>query len=294
MFNNSKLLLRKLNTNFEKAKLLYEEFRFYNLGSIALNRLTPKKGYHVESDIAYGDTPRHYFDLYRTNQPRQNRPVIVFVHGGAWSSGDKKDYKFIGEAFANEGFDVVVMNYQLAPQHIFPVYVNDLVLLLNYLKRSEKDLDVRLQEIVLMGHSAGAFNIMSALYSPQAYELSCKSQIKALIGLAGPYHFDYKDDPICADAFNQQVPYQDVMPYYFVENSTLIKHYLFVAENDNIVHLSNATDFNEKLKASGNHSEIILVPKTGHITIVGSVSSLFNRFYQTKQLIMKSLGEALN
>ncbi len=48
------------------------------------------------------------------------------------------------------------------------------------------------------------------------------------IGLAGPYHFDYKGDPICADAFDQNRPYQEVMPYYFVESNT-VKHYLLVA-----------------------------------------------------------------
>ena len=74
-----------------------------------------------------------------------------------------------------------------------------------------------------------------------------REQIRAIIGLAGPYHFDYKDDPICADAFDQSIPYQQVMPYYFVEN-TSTKHYLFMAERDNIVGHFNSQDLDRVLK----------------------------------------------
>ncbi len=83
--------------------------------------------------MAYGLRARHRLDLFRTQTPREHRPLIVFVHGGAWMHGDKKDYRFIGEAFAKEGFDVAVINYHLAPEHIFPASIDDLSLALNYL-----------------------------------------------------------------------------------------------------------------------------------------------------------------
>lgn len=276
-----------------KLKTAYEEFRVYNLGSLALNRVTPKKGYTVQYDLAYGEHERHRFDLYVTDQPRPKQPLLIFVHGGAWSSGDKKDYAFVGEAFAKEGFHVLIMNYSLAPKHIFPSYVDDLSLLLSNVEMHLAKYDIATDNLVLLGHSAGAFNIMSVLYSPYAYELNAKSKIKAVIGLAGPYHFDYKDDPLCADAFDQQVPYQQVMPYYFVQHNS-IQHYLLVAENDTIVHENNAIDFDQALKQHNNHSEIIYVAKTGHITIMGSVASLFSRFYPTKQHIMQALNQVFN
>jgi len=102
----------------------YQDFRLYDFGSYALNRLTPKQGYTVETQLAYGLKSRQRFDLFRSQQPLPHRPLIVFVHGGAWLHGDKKDYQFIGESFAKEGYDVVVMNYHLAPQHIFrPIFM---------------------------------------------------------------------------------------------------------------------------------------------------------------------------
>ncbi|MBA4069709.1 MAG: alpha/beta hydrolase, partial [Acinetobacter sp.] len=82
----------------------YQDFRLYDFGSYALNRLTPKQGYTVETQLAYGLKSRQRFDLFRSQQPLPHRPLIVFVHGGAWLHGDKKDYQFIGEAFAKEGY----------------------------------------------------------------------------------------------------------------------------------------------------------------------------------------------
>ena len=280
----------RLQQKMDLAKSLYRNFRLYDFGSYALNRLTPKQGYHVQNNIPYGLKARHRLDLYRTSAPRQQRPLIVFVHGGAWMHGDKKDYGFIGEAFAKEGFDVAVINYHLAPEYIFPASIDDLSLALNYLTQSQHKLQIEVENVVLMGHSAGAFNVMSALYHPTPYQLQVKENIRAIVGLAGPYHFDYKGDPICADAFDQNVPYQQVMPYYFVEHNQ-VKHYLFTADKDNIVRHSNSEDFDRRLKASGNHSQLIQIPRVGHITMIGSVSSLFSRFFKTKAEIMRVLDE---
>ncbi|MBJ7434405.1 MAG: alpha/beta hydrolase [Acinetobacter sp.] len=292
MFNKLQPFVQRLNRSVEYARLLYRDFRIYDVGSYALNRLTPRKGYSVQENVAYGLRARHRLDLFRTQTPREHRPLIVFVHGGAWMHGDKKDYRFIGEAFAKEGFDVAVINYHLAPEHIFPASIDDLSLALNYLNVHQLKYQISTEKVVLMGHSAGAFNVMSALYHPQPYEIQCRSQITAIIGLAGPYHFDYKGDPICADAFDQNRPYQEVMPYYFVE-SNRVKHYLLVAENDDVVGLSNAVDLDRRLKEKGNYSQLWTVPRIGHISMIGSVSSLFSRYFTTKQKIMQALEDAL-
>lgn len=293
MFNKlADQIKHQLNQKIVSAKMLYDDFRLYDLGSYALNRLTPKKGYRLQQNIAYGLKARQRFDIFHTDQPRIHQPLIVFVYGGAWSHGDKKDYRFVGEAFTKEGYDVAIINYHLAPDHIFPRSIDDLTLALNYIEQHQSRLNVSTEQLVLMGHSAGAFNIMSVLYHPQPYHLKSRSKIRAVIGLSGPYHFDYKDDPICADAFDQKISYQQVMPYYFVK-SNHIQHYLFVAANDQIVDLSNAQDFDRILKENGNHSRIIQVPRTGHITILGSVSSLFNRYFKTKKQILSALETAL-
>ncbi|MBV6578085.1 alpha/beta hydrolase, partial [Acinetobacter baumannii] len=160
-------LIEQLQSKIEQARTLYKEFRLYDLGSFALNRFTPKDGFEQVLNVRYGLKPRHRLDIYRSTKRLAHRPLIVFVHGGAWQHGNKRDYLFIGEAFTKEGYDVAVINYQLAPKNIFPSYVDDLTQALNYLHQNQEKLEISTENIVLMGHSAGAFNVMSAVYHPK-------------------------------------------------------------------------------------------------------------------------------
>lgn len=292
MLSNNKLQQFKDLTlsSYQFVQQKYKDFRLYDLGGLAVNGLISKQGYRLTQDLAYGDKDRQRFDLYKTEQSAKS--LILFVHGGAWAHGDKSAYKFVGEAFARSGHDVAVVNYHLAPEHIFPSYIDDLVVALNYLELNQTALGISTEKIILLGHSAGAFNIASLLYHPQPHELACREHIKALIGIAGPYHFDYKGDALAEGAFDVNVHYQQVMPYYFVEHND-IQHYLLLAEQDKIVKHSNSYDFKSQLDACHNHCEIITIPKTGHISIMGSVSSLFSRFFQTKPVILKVIDQAL-
>ena len=293
MLNNLNKAIGYVEQQISVAKEYYGEFRLYNIGSYAINHFVSRKGFSKQIDISYGMHERHQLDLFRTEKPKPKRPLLIFVHGGAWSSGDKKDYHFFGQSFATEGYDVAIVNYRLSPEHIFPNYVDDFILALDYLNKNQNELKINTENMLLVGHSAGAFNIMSAVYYPDDQMAVYSKNIKAIVGLAGPYHFDYKNDPLCADAFDQELSYQRVMPYYFVK-SNKIKHYLFMAENDQIVADWNAVDLNRKLTEYNNHSEVIVIPKTGHITIMGSVSSLFSQFFRTKAEILRVLDEALN
>lgn len=290
-FNNRFSLY--LNDMAQQAKTKFSDFRVYDLASLSLNRMTSRQSFELTENLAYGDQPRHRLDLYRSLVPRVGQPLIVFVHGGTWSRGDKRDYLFIGESFAKEGFDVAIINYRLAPEHIFPSYIDDLVLALNYLNQQQTKLAISTEDLVLMGHSAGGFNVMSAVYHPQTYALEWKQQIKAIVGLAGPYHFDYQGDIYLEQAFNPSISYQHVMPYYFVEQNS-IEHVLVLAEKDRMVANSNTLDMHQKLLEAGNKSQIYTIPKTGHITLVGSVSSFFSSYFDTKQVILSHLNQVLN
>ena len=165
-----KQLIQQVQENVTRAKSFYQEFRLYDLASYSINYLTPKDTFEKEEHLAYGLKARHRLDLYRTKNPKKQRPLIVFVHGGSWQHGNKRDYLFVGESFAREGFDVAVINYQLAPEQIFPAFVDDLAQAIHYLNQNQAKLNISTENIILMGHSAGAFNVMSVVYSP--YERS--------------------------------------------------------------------------------------------------------------------------
>lgn len=280
------------------SKLNLPALSVYNLGSYALNRLTSKKDFkHIDYNIAYGLKARQRLDLYHCARPRKGAPLLLFVHGGAWQSGDKKDYLFLAESFCSEGFNVAILNYHLAPTHIFPTYVNDLATALSFLQKQSAQLNIACEQIVLMGHSAGAFNIMSMLYPPQLENASehaaLLKNVKAVFGLAGPYHFEYVGDPLAQDAFDLSVPSNQVMPIHFVTPNP-IQHYLLIAQNDVTVAAYNSTDLQHALLQQGNHSHIAVIPRTGHVAILASLASLFSPYFATKRTIMQFMHEALS
>ena len=287
-----KQLIQQVQENVIKAKTFYQEFRLYDFASYSINYLTPKDTFEKHEHLAYGLKSRQRLDLYRTKTPKKQRPLIVFVHGGSWQHGNKRDYLFVGESFAREGYDVAVINYHLAPAHIFPTFIDDIAQAIHYLSQNQDKLNISTDNIILMGHSAGAFNVMSVVYSAYSQNFKYKDKIRAIVGMAGPYHFDYKGDPLAEHAFDQKVSYQQVMPYYFIEPNQ-IKHYLLMAEQDQLVGKENSFDLDKALREKGNHSHIAVIPKTGHITIVATLASLMSHYFKTKRTILHFLDEAL-
>lgn len=158
-----KQLIQQVQQNVIRAKNFYQDFRLYDLASYSMNYLTPKDTFEKDGHLAYGLKARQRLDLYRTKNPKKQRPLIVFVHGGSWQHGNKRDYLFLGETFAREGYDVAVINYHLAPEHIFPAFIDDIAQAIHYLTQNQSKLNISTDNIILMGHSAGAFNVMSVV-----------------------------------------------------------------------------------------------------------------------------------
>ena len=87
---------------------------------------------------AYGADPDlQALDLYL---PRRARlpPLAVYVHGGAWVSGDKGDYQRLGAAFAHCGIAAAVINYRLAPAVDVAAQLDDVAGALHWLAASSE------------------------------------------------------------------------------------------------------------------------------------------------------------
>lgn len=89
----------------------------------------PKAGVNIIVDEAYGADPRQTLDVYQP-QGANNLPVVVFVHGGALTSGNKNENKEISANvlyyFARHGFLGINATYRLAPKHVYPSAAQDI------------------------------------------------------------------------------------------------------------------------------------------------------------------------
>ncbi len=150
-----------------------------------LNTITPSGSYKLAKNLPYGTGARQKLDIYAPDTPRKDKAVLVFVHGGSWSDGNKNMYKFVGEAFATEGFMTVIPNYLMYPQVRYPEFINDTAAAIAFAAKKYPGVP-----LYVLGHSAGAYNAMMVTVDPKylkAHGMDICQTINATIGLAGPY-----------------------------------------------------------------------------------------------------------
>lgn len=120
---------------------------------------SPPYSFQVYTDIAYYDGPdahsvKHRLDLFVPDGLTE-APVLIFVHGGGWSSGDKNLYGFVGHAFAQQGFVTAVINYRLSPQVQHPAHIEDVARAFAWVHKNIAQYGGNTEKIFVMGHSAG-------------------------------------------------------------------------------------------------------------------------------------------
>ncbi|WP_206198599.1 alpha/beta hydrolase [Zoogloea dura] len=129
-------------------------------------------------DGAYGPGPRQRFDWFGCGRP--DAPVFIFIHGGYWQATTKEDFAFIARGPLEQGFDVVLAEYTLAPEASMSRIVGDIGRLLDHLAASEGEFGLRGRRVVLSGHSAGGH--LTALFRSHP-ALTHAMPISALVDL---------------------------------------------------------------------------------------------------------------
>jgi arylformamidase len=69
-----------------------------------------------ELDVPYGPGIRNRYDIFRTARRGTGVPLAVFIHGGVWQRGDRKDYSIAASQLLARGVDVVLPSYTLGPE----------------------------------------------------------------------------------------------------------------------------------------------------------------------------------
>lgn len=106
------------------------------------------------TERAYGAEPRQRLDL--TPAASRDAPLILFVHGGAWSFGDKRAAAHMAAHFHARGYAFASINYRLVPNATVEQQAEDVAAALASLVRDAVALRVDARRIILIGHSAGA------------------------------------------------------------------------------------------------------------------------------------------
>lgn len=108
-------------------------------------------------DIPYrsGGDPCHTLDITYPRNTEKTLPVIVDIHGGGWSFGDKSLNRNYCSALARQGFSVVNINYRQLPDAALKEQIKDIFAALHALPLLAQEHPLDLSTVFLCGDSAG-------------------------------------------------------------------------------------------------------------------------------------------
>lgn len=135
-----------------------------------------------DATIAYGEHPLQQLDFYSAGEGQ--RPLLVFLHGGAWQFGDKARRLSDAKApFARaEGWHFASLNFRLVPEVGVAEMARDAAAGVARLAAEAEMLGVDAARIVLMGHSSGA-QLAALVGTDPVYLAEAGSNIAALAGV---------------------------------------------------------------------------------------------------------------
>jgi acetyl esterase len=123
----------------------------------------PRDGAEVRHDIAYGDDARQKLDIYLpATGAMTGRPLLLFVHGGGFVRGDRRERANVGWWFARAGFVTVVPSYRLGPAHRWPAGAEDVASAWAWAYANAEALGADPQRTYVAGESAGAAHVSAA------------------------------------------------------------------------------------------------------------------------------------
>src|SRR5437764_2877275 len=111
----------------------------------------------VKRDIPYADPPqeRQVLDVY-SPPGAKNLPVVFWIHGGGWQTGDKSEVQRKPQAFTEKGFVFVSTNYRLLPNVDMGTIVRDVAKAIRWVHDHIAEYGGDPDRLLVMGHSAGA------------------------------------------------------------------------------------------------------------------------------------------
>ncbi|WP_257451011.1 alpha/beta hydrolase [Paenibacillus soyae] len=109
---------------------------------------------NLEYPSRYGS---NRLDLYHPKEGRDKLPTILWVHGGGFVSGDKSGTAYWCTMMASQGYTVVSMNYEVAPEAKYPAPVVQMSEVYDYLSVIAGDYPtLDMSRLIIGGDSAGA------------------------------------------------------------------------------------------------------------------------------------------
>lgn len=237
-------------------------------------------------------------DVYFPRNATGTTPLVVYVHGGGWRSGDKSGGAGMIDAPAllDAGFTVASLDYRLAPQYTFPAMIEDVKCAIRSLRAHAGDYNIDPSKIGVWGGSAGGHlvNLLGTTDASAGFDvgqyLDQSSRVQAVVDMFGPADlttgFSNGYEQVAQTVFgttdfNDPI-FKTVSPvtYITADDPPFL---ILQGDADQTVPLSQSEEFYDKLTAAGVEARLVIVHDGPHG--LGSPNETPSRAVLTKMIV---------
>lgn len=262
--------------------------------------------YSVERDINYcspGGEPQG-LDLYKlSGKGTIKYPVVVYMHGGGWSEGDKSSGEVLEylPLLTKAGYSVASINYRLLPEHKFPRAVEDAKCAVRFLRANAGSYDIDADNIAVIGESAGGY--LAALLGATGDNPTFKTdeyknqsdRVQAVVDIFGPSDFtasqaDSSRISTALQFLGSTSPAQaSPITYISYDDAPFL---IIHGDQDKTVPLNQSRILHDGLQRAGVGSELIVIKNAGHNLPRGG-DDLVPTPYEIANIILSFLNKNL-
>jgi acetyl esterase/lipase len=156
-------------------------------------KLAPRDGVNVKTNVSYGVHERQMLDIFVPQDRAEAIPVVLFVHGGAFTSGHRNRtdqvYANVLYYLARNGIAGVNVGYRLADEARYPEATLDIGAAVTWIHAHAGEFGIDPGRLFMMAHSAGAAHAGSYAYDPR-FRATEGPKLRGMIVVSGRVRVD--------------------------------------------------------------------------------------------------------
>ena len=229
-------------------------------------------------DIQYGPYKENTLDISLPEGRTGSTPVIILVHGGAWTGGDKSDFSFLRGYLSDRGFAAISVNYRLARVKGTGIsnILDDMGYVIAYVKEKSYYWTFSRDIIFLTGYSAGGHIVL--LYS---FSRAAEGTIRGVVSYCGLTdltdpdlemslrRMNENETPLAKKSFDRIAfvtgPDRNMRiadsPLFITRDIPVL---LICGKMDEIIPWTQSENLHKKMKEQGFDSTLHVYPDMGH------------------------------
>ena len=221
-----------------------------------------------------GGHSRNRLDLYLPDKTDKPLPVIVYIHAGGWTAGDKAGCPLL--SFVTNGYAVAAINYRFSQDAIFPAQIHDCKAAVRWLRANAESYHLDSDHFGVWGSSSGAQ--LAALlgttagikeFEGQGGNREQSSRVQAVVEIAGPSDFltagaqTTRTKYLGGEALQNKAMAIKASPITYVSKDAC-PFVIIHGDKDERVPVSQSEVFATALKQAGVDTTLVIVKGAGH------------------------------